>query len=107
LKISLDFDDTYTRDPAFWNNFILDAVAGNHDIRIVTFRSATGDNSDIVAAIGTLIPVLYTGGVWKKKYCYEQGFIPNIWIDDMPEIIVDPDAFNVPYQLVAQAIEKH
>ncbi|CAB5221619.1 hypothetical protein UFOVP247_216, partial [uncultured Caudovirales phage] len=38
MNIALDFDDTYTRAPSLWNNFIADAKDKGHDIRIVTYR---------------------------------------------------------------------
>lgn len=90
MKIALDFDDTYTRDPQLWDMFIMHAQRYGHDIRIVTFRSDNGNNDDVIAVSnGWNIPVLFTGGVRKRQYCYEQGFMVDVWIDDMPEIIVE------------------
>lgn len=90
MNIALDYDDTYTRDPALWDSFLNAALNRGHDVRFVTFRNAEGNNADIDYSSNTqMIPVLYTGGQRKRKYCYEQGFMVHVWIDDMPEIIVE------------------
>ena len=39
MNISLDFDDTYTRDPAFWNSFIVGARGRGHHVYLVTART--------------------------------------------------------------------
>lgn len=36
FTISLDFDDTYTLDPKFWNKFICNAEKRGHRVIIVT-----------------------------------------------------------------------
>jgi hypothetical protein len=92
LKISLDYDETYTRDPPLWNLFVNQAVKNGHDIRFVTFRSGDPafDNSDIIGNSKALnIPIIFTSGKRKRVFCYEQGFMVDVWIDDMPEIIVE------------------
>lgn len=89
MRIALDYDDTYTRDPIMWDVFIDYAIERGHDIRIVTFRSESMNNADIEWTIGDRIPVIYTGGQRKRVCCYAQGFMVQVWIDDMPEIIVE------------------
>lgn len=101
MNIALDYDDTYTRDPELWDRFINNAVAHGHDIRIVTFRNGNGNNDDIAATIGDRIPVIFTGGISKRRFCYAVDFWVNVWIDDMPEIIVDHDAYDrLPVNLI-------
>lgn len=106
MRIALDFDDTFTRDPKLWLAFIYRALSRKHDIRVVTFRNKDGDNSDIAGIMTGLIPVLYTGGKRKRQYCYEQGFIVDVWIDDMPEVIVE-DHYDkyIPQTLINKALE--
>jgi hypothetical protein len=89
MRIALDYDDTYTRDPPLWDSFIDQSLAHGHDIRIVTFRSDNMNNEDIEESIGDSIPVIYTGGQRKRVHCYTLGFMVQVWIDDMPEIIVE------------------
>lgn len=102
MKIALDFDDTYTRDPQLWDIFILACKTNDHDIRIVTFRHKDGINYDLRKAIGDKIPVIYTGAHRKRGFCAAMGFFPDVWIDDMPEIIV-ADGY-VPGEMLAQQL---
>jgi len=88
LNIALDFDETYTRDPDMWNVFIADAKGRGHDVRIVTFRHyyMTDPALDYLASS---IPVIFTGYQQKRTYCKNFGWLPDIWIDDSPEFIVE------------------
>ena len=88
MKIALDFDDTYTRDPLLWDRFIRDALNNGHDIRIVTFRKKTMTDPAL-GQLSTLIPIIYTGFEQKRSFCNKEGFIVDVWIDDSPEFIVD------------------
>ncbi len=89
MKIALDFDDTYTRDPEFWNKFIDDAKDRGHDIRIVTFRKSTMTDPALDWLAST-IPVIFTEYIQKRAFCNHMGFIVDVWIDDSPEFIVEP-----------------
>jgi hypothetical protein len=110
MNIALDYDDTFTRDPAVWSAFVKDASCSGHDIRFVTFRSeGAGGNEDILAdAYNLAIPVIFTSGRRKRLHCYELGFIVHVWIDDMPELIVEED-YNerIPQQLINLALEEN
>lgn len=88
MKISLDFDDTYTRDPLLWDRFIRDALKSGHDIRIVTFRKKSMTDPAL-GQLSTLIPVIYTGFEQKRQFCNKLDFIVDVWIDDSPEFIID------------------
>jgi len=87
MRIALDFDDTYTRDPTLWNRFIISALARGHDIRIVTFRKSTMTDPalDIMP-----IPVIYTEYQQKRQFTNNMNWIVDVWIDDSPEFIVSP-----------------
>jgi hydroxymethylpyrimidine pyrophosphatase-like HAD family hydrolase len=87
MNIALDFDDTYTRDPKFWDEFILIAKERGHDVRIVTFRMRrmTDPALDYLA---TIIPVIFTEYTKKRKFTNSIGWMVDIWIDDSPEFIV-------------------
>lgn len=88
MKIALDYDGTYTLDPAFWNQFIQLAHAHDHEIRIVTHRHETLDE---ITDVNPMIPVIYTDGVAKKWWCEHRGdfWTPDIWIDDKPKGILE------------------
>jgi len=87
MNIALDFDDTYTRDPMFWDQFIANAKSRGHDVRIVTFRKSRMTDP-IFETIG--IPVIFTEFTQKRSHCNKIGWFVDVWIDDSPEFIVNP-----------------
>lgn len=87
MNIALDFDDTYTRDPDLWDQFISNSLARGHDIRIVTFRKSTMRDP---ALDNMKIPVIFTEYTQKRAHCNKLGWYVDIWIDDSPEFIVNP-----------------
>ena len=88
MNIGLDFDDTYTADPALWDHFITDARQRGHDIRFVTFRFESArsyDNSDIKQiAFERGIPLIFCNGVQKDAVTRSLGWVVDVWIDDFP-----------------------
>lgn len=89
MNISLDFDDTYTRDPALWDDFIAKAKDRGHDIRIVTFRKKSMTDPAL-DRLGSIIPVIFTEYTQKRQFTNDMGWKVDIWIDDSPEFIVNP-----------------
>ena len=87
MKIALDFDDTYTRDPVMWDDFIALSKARGHDIRIVTFRKTTMTDPAL-DRLSEQIPVIFTNFIQKRKCCDDLGWFVDVWIDDSPEFIV-------------------
>lgn len=99
MKIALDYDHTYSADPAFWGGFIRLCEYSGHEIRIVTARDERFDRTEPLEKIEDHIPVIYTRGIAKRWYCehFVEDFMPDIWIDDRPESILEnsttsPDA---------------
>jgi hypothetical protein len=85
MKIALDFDGTITADELFWARFCALAKQCGHHVTIVTARHPDGDNRDVEAFIAeTGVRAIYTKGESKCRH-----FKPDVWIDDMPEMIVD------------------
>jgi hypothetical protein len=82
LVIALDYDDTYTEDPEFWEQFIESAGKRGHIVVCVTFRPYS-----MPVQIKSPIEVFYTGGVPKAQFMRDTGLEPSIWIDDWPELI--------------------
>ena len=85
MKIALDYDDTYTKAPYAWDEFIELFDSYGHDIRIVTHRHPELDK------IGSApCPIIYTNGVAKKFFCeFHANWTPDIWVDDRPETILN------------------
>jgi hypothetical protein len=90
MYIALDFDDTYTRDPSLWTEFIQDAVDRGHTVFCVTLRLPS-QGEQVLNTIGrTIGPSMcyFTSMQSKKNYMWKQGIKIDVWIDDMPDAIV-------------------
>jgi hypothetical protein len=88
MNISLDFDDTYTRDPVFWNRFIEMAWEFRHDVYCITAREPSRINQEeVYESIGKLIGkdhCLFTSSLAKAKYAADHSVHIDVWIDDLP-----------------------
>lgn len=86
MNIALDFDDTYTADPMFFDSLISNAKACGHDIRFVTARSPNSKyNGDIATVSNAMdIPIIFTDMQSKQEVCEQNNFLVDIWIDDNP-----------------------
>jgi hypothetical protein len=73
MLIALDYDKTYTADPALWDNFVDLAQSRGHTVKIVTMRRPD-------EAIDTdVVDVVYTSRKAKSSVIRA-----DIWIDDSP-----------------------
>jgi hypothetical protein len=89
MNISLDFDDTYTRDPTLWNVFIQDCIVRGHTVYIVTMRTPE-QGEEVMKSAGTRVGesrVYFTSMQSKRNYMWKQGIKIDVWIDDMPDAI--------------------
>lgn len=89
MKIALDYDQTYTLDPDFWNDVIDAAVDRGHEIRIVTARAPEEDK---IPVLSDFLDIIYCDGIAKRFYCTwfaddRRGWIPDVWIDDKPQSV--------------------
>lgn len=84
MKIALDYDGTFTRDPALWKIFIASAQSRGHEVYIVTMRYPTEP-----LAHETSCPVFFTSRNAKLKHMQELGHTIDVWIDDMPHLILN------------------
>lgn len=90
MNIALDFDDTYTRDPVFWDMFIMNAIQRNHKVYCVTARSNPKDE-EVLGSIGKAVGrdnCFFTAMQGKRAYMYANKINIDVWIDDMPDMIV-------------------
>lgn len=86
MNIALDYDDTYTLNPTFWNDFIQRCRAWEFDVRIVTIRHPLLD--EIKKHLNC--PIIYTSGMAKKWWLINNSdWSPDIWIEDRPELILE------------------
>lgn len=86
MNISLDYDNTYTRDPKMWDEFVKMVLLSGHSVYCVTLRTPE-QGEDVRNSIGRLIPCYFTSMQSKSKYMYAQGIRIDVWIDDMPDCI--------------------
>jgi hypothetical protein len=87
MLIALDYDGTYTLDPAFWAEFISNVRARGHKVICATMR-----NDDEVEEVRRVmwphaIPVYHTRRMAKGPALAAAGIFPDIWIDDRPQWI--------------------
>jgi hypothetical protein len=108
LTWAIDYDGTYTADPALFRSLIRFLKGHAQEVVIVTNRHATGPLADEVreaidAAFPTGLPVQTWGGIapaWapqivfagnsgKREALARHGVAagPVIWVDDMPETV--------------------
>ena len=106
MRIALDYDRTYTADPAFWDYFIGHAFMCGHDVRIVTIRDERHDRTAPLIALEERLPVIYTRGVAKAFWCLHHAqWVPDIYIDDKPETITH-NSETTPADLAAWRAER-
>jgi hypothetical protein len=86
MIIALDYDGTFTEDPALWTAFIDSCISKGHRVVMVTMRFASegiGSNEHIVGHEH----VFYTGRTAKKQFMTTLGIHPHVWIDDHPQSV--------------------
>lgn len=88
MNISIDFDDTYTRDPEMWDLFIELAKHRGHTVYCVTARDPSKINKDeVYSSIGRRIGkenCYFTDRMAKSKFMYDHNINIDVWIDDLP-----------------------
>ncbi len=85
MRVSLDYDGTYTRDPDLWNAWINLAKERGHEVICVTMRYPHEE-------ITPPCEVVYTSRKAKAEFMSALGRYPDIWIDDMPHFILESSA---------------
>lgn len=84
MLIALDYDETYTVDPEFWDLMIALAIQRGHSVICATMRHEH-EGADIVADLGKKVEaIIFTGRKAKHEFVQQRGFYPSVWIDDSP-----------------------
>jgi hypothetical protein len=87
MLLALDYDDTYTRDPEFWDAVIELAKQRGHSVICATMRYLH-EGADVEAALlGKVENIIYTGRKAKHNAVHAAGYMPSVWIDDSPHWI--------------------
>ncbi len=91
MNLSLDYDNTYTRDPEMWNEFINLAQSKGHNVYVVTMRSST-EGREVTEALSNKVDgIFFTNRKSKSKFMFDRGISIDVWIDDIP-FFCDNDA---------------
>jgi hypothetical protein len=98
MNISLDFDDTYTRDPLLWDNFVASARRHGHYVYVVTMRYKEEGDDVIKALQENVDQIIFTGRMAKKPYLAKMMIHIDVWIDDNPFAILN-DLQPLPYSV--------
>jgi len=85
MLIALDYDGTYTRDPALWDGFVRSATASGHRVVCFTMRHLS-------EAIEMPCDVVYTARKAKAKFAAQCGHHVDIWIDNDPLFLIEDAA---------------
>lgn len=89
MLLSLDYDETYTRDPIFWDQMIYLATARGHSVICATMRADVPHEADEVrqALKGRVEAIVFTNRKAKHPAVHAAGYMPSVWIDDSPHWI--------------------
>lgn len=81
MRVAIDFDGTYSSNPAMWQSIVDILKANQVDVVCITARFPN------VPLPPMPVPVYYTCGQMKWEFAQEKGIPVDIWIDDIPECI--------------------
>ena len=92
MFIALDFDNTYSRDPEFWNTVIASAQHAGHEVYCVTMRNEGYESREVREALANKVDgIFFTDRKAKQPYMFARGICIDVWIDDNP-IWINTDA---------------
>jgi hydroxymethylpyrimidine pyrophosphatase-like HAD family hydrolase len=87
MLLALDYDETYTRDPIFWDAVIKLAIQRGHSVICATMRHEH-EGAEVIRDLGDQVEaIVFTGRKAKHGAVHAAGFMPSVWIDDSPNWI--------------------
>lgn len=86
MIIALDYDDTYTKDPALWLEYIDSALSRGHTVFLVTMRSPI-ERDKLDPILLEKIPAEFTNSHAKRPFMEAKGINVDVWIDDNPHYV--------------------
>ena len=98
LCIALDYHNTYSADPKFWDTFIYMCWMRKFEVYCITHHTGEKQNEKLMDSIGKILDsdhIIFTMGKAKEDYCKSIGLDIDIWIDNNPiHITQDPDTIQ-------------
>lgn len=88
MIISLDYDDTFTRDPHRWLAFANMMREGGHFIYGITMRRPDETAGMSEKYLQACDKIFFTSREAKWYFCERNGIKVDIWIDDSPHWIL-------------------
>jgi hypothetical protein len=93
MTICIDYDQTYARNPAMWDQLLHAAEIAQVEVICIsrrddtpenrqTIRASFGDEFQILSAL-----ILCGPNTQKADAAKAAGFAVDIWIDDSPEVV--------------------
>lgn len=84
MLIVLDYDETYTIDPEFWDLVIFAAKHKDHSVICATMRYEH-EGEEVISSLGNKVEkIIFTGRKAKYDFVHNEGYYPSVWIDDSP-----------------------
>lgn len=93
MTLCIDFDQTYSRNPAMWDTLLRAAEIAQVEVICISRREDTTDNRQTIrAAFGDEFQILSAlilcgPNTAKADAAKDAGFAVDVWIDDSPEVI--------------------
>lgn len=94
MTICIDFDGTYARNPAMWDELLCAAEIAQVEVICISRRDDTPDNRQAIrAAFGDDFQILSAlilcgPNTQKQDAAKAAGFAVDVWIDNTPETIL-------------------
>ena len=92
LCVALDYHNTYSADPKFWDTFIYMCWMRKWDVYCVSHATDPKEIEDLYDSIGKVLGkdnVIMTDGKAKEPFVEKLGIDIDIWIDNNPKHIID------------------
>jgi acid phosphatase class B len=93
VNLALDYDDTYTRDPEAWNDFISLMQQRGHNVYCVTMRASAEGRAVKEALDNKVDGIFFTARRAKRDFMNARGIQIDVWVDDSPAFVL-MDAAN-------------
>lgn len=88
MIISLDYDDTFTKDPVAWSLVAKVLKQQGHTIYGITMRRPDETHGMDRRYLDACDKILFTSRKAKYFFCWESGIHIDVWIDDSPHWIM-------------------
>lgn len=88
MVISLDYDDTYTRDPQMWNDLIGIMQRAGHTVYCVTMRAPAEGRAVKESLESRVDGIFFTARQAKRDFMNTRGIQIDVWVDDNPAFIL-------------------